>query len=407
MSARSSFPLIGIDHNKNEYTREWQGRNAEDAAQQLAQFYSYVKVLSGDNNQKRSGNGGTYFRKPLYEAPIVNGFAKGITLGDAMDTGPSSVLFALRMVREPKEMIAILRNQGYKFGLKERAGDRRISLSAGRLKISPVGERENGQIMDFIRDHTNGIIDALVIEENEQNGAAPHEGLPDEPPAPDPQKGKTMQDILLAMFPQMPTPFSVDDLLDRMRLAGYTELAEERHRIQSNVHYAISKGQIQKLGRGKYAVVEEYRHRRATPDESPKEPPKAPDPVVEVAQPEPPDPNLSLELLTPPRDVVEVAAPPEPEPAPEPELAAAPEPPPVVPAPRQQQNVAAALLDLASQAMLGDMTDLASAIQEATQEYEDRQLESLSTLTNKLNSIANSLRKRDATRQAILGSLAG
>lgn len=398
MSSTPSYPLIGIDHNRNEYPKEWQGRNAEDAAERLAQHYGYIKVLSGFQGQKRGSNGsGIYNRKTLFERqggaykiPSANA-----ALADVL--GRHAEALGRRLVEETKPVIDSLRERGLSFTLLQVDGKTKLKMVP--LVTCTVSERERGKIKDLVRENMATFIEALEAEAAAANGPQEKSQEPV-----DPLKGKTIQDIILSMLPQMPTPFTCDDLIARLQAAGFAEFAEDRPRVTSNIHYAITKGQVEQAGRAKYRVKEEFRHRRAAATEPPKQPdsPKEAAPVVETAQPPAlpdPQPDLPLEMLQVPREVIVVPAPPEPEPEPQPALV-----PAVVNA---HQVLVATLLDLASQAATGDddIVSLAKNVSDGVEQFQNIVLDGLTALTNTVQPFMELLNKRAAAKREFLRSL--
>lgn len=397
------FPLIGIDASRNEHPFEWPGKNWEEAARSGAIRYSYLKVLSNYAGQKRGGNGsGMYNRKPLYEAPlpeVLNGSAEILPANSSFAelAGQRADIAALRLIKHTPELIEKLRSYGFVLYLKEVDGltklfnDRRVTCGMTKPEV--------GQINDLVRERRREIIAALETEEDAQRPAAAvgENG--------DPLKGKKIQDIMLSMLPQMPTPFTIGDLTARLSVAGFKEFAADRARVASNIQYAITKKQIASAGRGKYRVVEEFRHRRAASEYPLKDaydsatgatPEQQPDAIIEpvTAQPE-----LQLESLRPPRAVIEVPAP-EPEPEPEP----AP-----VTAVDAQRMLVATVLDLASQAAAAgedDMLSLASKWKEAVEQCQNAVLDALTALSAAGKPFMEQVLKRHAAKQALLRSLA-
>lgn len=394
------YPLIGIDWNHNEKQREWPGINYEDAARSMGERYGLSEVVSNYIGQKRGGNGsGMYNRKPLWKAAVPpSGSLKppsaNPTLSEVL-TQQADVLNQ-RILEKTLPLINSLRARGLEFKLVNGNGTPILRMEPTTL--CSVTNKELGQIRDLVRENKNHIISVLEAE------AKPSK--PQEPPVPtDPLKGKKIQDILLSMLPQMPTPFTVADLADRLRAAGYTEFAADRTRLTSSIHYAIIKEQIETAGRGRYRVKEEYRHRRAASEHPLREayesavggtPEK--EPVIEAITPDP-QPELPLESLQPPRDVIEVPAPPEPQPERERE--------PASPAIDARQALVATVLDLASQAAAGDdeLVLLADKVDEAFAQFENSTLDALATLGAAVKPFVAQIRRRAAAKQALLRSL--
>lgn len=395
MSAPTYYPLIGIDQNGNERSREWPGRNWEDAAEKLALRYGFAEVLSNFSGQKRGGNGsGVYNRKPLYKAPalpLLNGSGKdtspALTLADLLDK--PSMITSLGLVKDTRALIETMRAHGFVFELKHVAGKRPTLMMDRRITCS-IGKPELGKITDIVRQHRNKFIEALEAEAAESN-ATPSTPPPPEDPS-DPLKGKKLGDIMLAMLPQMPTPFTADHLIDRLRAAEYLELAENRSRVLSAIHTAIAKGHVAKSGYAKYQLTEAFRKRGET--EIPANEPVVSvvsDPITPEAQANP----LSLESFQPPRGVIEVPAPMETEPEPT-GLASNP-----------QALLIASVLDLASQAAVGDddMAALAVTLNDARQQFESAMLAAVDALSSIVKRVEDQLNKRAAARKTLLQSL--
>lgn len=404
MASIPSHPLIGIDHNNNEHPFEWQGINPVDAATKGCEFFGYTKVLSNHQSQRRGTNGnGLYYRKLLYTAPNGKNLAGKPTISDLMD-GPerATSVLSLRMVKDTRALMDMLREQGFVFKLIHDPGER-PQMSMDRRKTCVVKGSEYHHIRNLVNDQKNQFIAALQAEAEEQQGAPPKPSGSEEPVAQaDPLKGKkNQQEVLLSMLPQMPRPFTADDLIERLRVAGYTELAEHRSRLQAQIHNVIGKGWVTKAGYGKYEVAEDIRHRRPAV-----QPAKESAPPADETKAAAPDlqPDLPLEALTPPRQVIEVPPPEEEvlpvtatipaEPAP---------PPPAVSA----QALFATVLDLASQAATGgaDTAFLADKLKEACQQLESTMLNAIEEFTSTFNPVIEQLNKQAATRQALMRSL--
>lgn len=402
------YPLIGIDASRNEHQFEWPGKNWEEAARSGAMRYSYLKVLSNHAGQKRGGNGsGMYNRKPLYEAPLpelLNGSAEILPANPAFAelAGQRADIAALRLIKQTPELIEKLRGYGFVLYLTEVDGQTKL-LNDRRVTCG-MTKPEVAQINDLVRERKREIIAALETEKDAQNSP------PEVEENGDPLKGKKIQDIMLSMLPQMPTPFTINDLTARLKAAGFTEFATDRARVVSSIHYAITKKQVESVERGKYRVVEAFRHRRPASENPLRDaydsamgwtPEKQTDPVIEPVTPAA-QPELPLESLQPPREVIEVA-PPEPQPQP---VLDAEQIQPVLDA---QQMLIAAVLDLASQAATSDddiLLSLAANVDEAAEQYQNIMLDAVTALTATIKPFVEHVRKRHAAKQALLRSLA-
>jgi hypothetical protein len=413
-SSLEYYPLIGVDWSNNEHFKEWNGRNWEDAAEALGKRYGYAKVLSNHAGQKRGANGkGMWNRKLLFTAPEPpyqdmkrSADAGGLTLSDFLAQKSTGVL-ALSLVKDPRALVEILREHGFTFELKEVAGkwklfmDRRVTCSAS--------EKELGHVRDLVREHRKEIIQVL----EEETAAANSQGevfkldTPAAVPA-DPLKGKKLRDITASMLPQMPRPFTIDDLTSRLRAAGYTELADDRPCVTNQIYGAISRNQVSKVGYAKYEFIA---RRAAVPDPPPSEE------VATIAPVQRPSlDSLGLEALQPPRGVIEVAAPsdePEPEPTPEPAEAHAqptptptpdPEPSPRAAASQVTQSSLATMLEFAAQAAAGtdDTATLAALIQEAKMKFESTMLDAVEVFSAAIKPVEDQLNKRSEMRRALL-----
>ncbi len=418
MSSTTSYPLIGIDWNRNETAREWPGRNWEDAANGLAMRYGFAEVLSNFTGQKRGGNGlGMYHRKPLYKAPEskrggLNGSGKLLpaapTLGDLLS--PRSKLPSLSLMNAPA-LIKVLRPQGFVFELKYIDGKRKMIVD--KQITSSITNAELDQVLDIVKARRKEFVEALASEPDQEDEAQADTGSnPSTEPA-DPLKGKKLKDVILSMLPQMPTPFTVDDLADRLRVAGYNQLSGERMRLLSSIHYAKKNDHVLQKSYGKYEVTEACRHRRHPP-EQPKEAPDATvasEPTV-APSPNPRSDEISVEACLPPREVIEVPAPQASNSVPPPLAAlAAPdsESSPRIPMPNIQSPLVGMVLDLASQAAAGadDNAAVAEKLMAAGQQFETTMLDAVAALTASIKVVADQLHHRAATRKALLQSLTG
>lgn len=404
MPTPTYYPLIGFDIDRNEYPKEWPGKNWEDAAEALGKRFGYIEVKSNFSGQKRGGNGsGMYNRKPLWkpaEPPkeaLKIPVAPPHVLEGLLTQTPDA--FGLRLVKEPHKLIEMLRDRGFVFELYQRNG--KSGFSIDRRSTCVVTDAELGQIRDLLRERRTALIDALQEETAGKTTDA-------EEPV-DPLKGRKIQDIILAMLPQMPTPFTCDDLIARLRAADYAEFANDRARVTSNIQHAITKRQVEPVSRGRYRVKEEFRHRRAASESPPEHPLReafesaiGEEPAVGPVGTPPVDPQagLPLELFQPPREVIAVAPP---EPEPEPQIQ--PETAPLV---NGHRVLVATLLDLASQAVADggdDMLSLADKLDEAFQQCESSVLDALTVLRATAKPLVEQARSRAAAKQTILRSL--
>ncbi len=407
MTSTTYYPLIGIDWNRNEKLKEWPGISWEDAATKLAKRYDFVEVLSNATGQKRGGSGtGMYNRKPLYKAPATAGAGKLLpatpTLKDLLTS--RSALPGLRLMKAPA-LIKLLRPQGFIFELKYIDGRRKMNVS--KQVTSSVTNSELDQVREIVKERKDEFVEALATEVEEGQAPAPSNLSPE--PA-DPLKGKKLKDVILSMLPQMPTPFTVDDLADRLRVAGYNQLSEERMRLLSSIHYAKKNGHVLPKTYGKYEVTEACRHRRHPP-EQPKQ--AAADATVQsepnkvVPAPDAEVDQISVEAYQPPREVIEV-------PAPRASTSLPPsdsglEPSPRIPVPNIQSPLVGMVLDLASQAAAGqdDNAAVAEKLMAAGQQFETTMLDAVAALTASIKVVADQLHHRAATRKALLQSLTG
>lgn len=411
MTSQTHYPLIGIDWHRNESHREWPGRNWEDAAAQLAKRYGFAEVLSNAIGQKRGGNGsGMYNRKSLYKAPappaqLLNAGARDLpaapTLTDLLS--PHSKLTGLSLMKAP-EIMRVLRSQGFIFQLKYISGKRIFFMD--KQLTSSVTNSEFRQARDMVWARKQEFVEALEHESDDGHGSLGAAVATE--PSDDPLKGKKLVKIMASMWPQMPTPFNVDDLADRLRVSGYVELSKERTRLLSSIHAAKKSGHVVWISYGKYSVTEECRHRRHAP-EHPKEQPEAvakPEVAVE-AEPNPPETSLPLEAYQPPREIIEVPAPQASIPAADtlPASISVPSKPTAIP------NVHAPLLDimldLASQAAVSqdDNSALAEKLAAAGQQFETSMLAAVDSLTSAIKAVADQLNHKAATRKALVQSL--
>ena len=368
------YPLIGIDQNHNEHSREWPGVNAKDAARLMAERYGYIEVLSGVADQKR-GSSRIHHRMSLFKAPQA-AFRKGAATTALADQLSS------KLGRESiKPLIAASRSQGVVFTLIDRDG----KVPKLQISASPFANISSAALEDlreFARERPDIFIRALQQE-------TPKDQL-QQKDQDDPLKGKKIQDIVLAMLPQMPSTFDIDQFAERVKAAGYTVLSNDRTRLQNAIFYAIDKkGQVERVGRGRYKVVEEFRHPRANGDARP---PIEPEPVIIDIQPPPPvPPPPPLELSYTPAAPITV-------------------PPPVDPILSPDafspHALVATILDLASQAAVGpdDPLILAEQLNRACAAFENSVLDAVASLTASVKPIVEQLTKTSATRRALIQS---
>jgi hypothetical protein len=357
--------------------------NAKDAAKKCAMRHGYIEVLSGVADQKRSGNGTQiYYRMPLFKDEHFTFNVPGTQSPLAHLLTQKLERYALKEIRP---LIEMGRTRGIAFTLTEKEGKSILHITP--MAHCTVKKPELDSLRDLARDNMALFIEALGGEKASPKAteSTPIAGAA----APDPLKGKKLQDITLMLLPQMPTPFTLDDFIDRLRAAGFTELVTQRPRLQGAIQYAIDKKQVTRDGRARYKVVEEYRHRRAN-GEAPKEPEVivTPPPVAESPTQQP---EINLALQIPPQTVIEV-------------------PPPAQPAPVfNAQTLVATVLDLASQAAAGndddDMAQLAAGLKEASELCVSNVLNAVSALTDKVQSVVDRLSKQANARQALIRSL--
>lgn len=390
-----SYPLIGVDRNNNEHHIEWQGTTAANAAKRVGILYKYTKVLSGSAGMKRGPNGnGIYHRKELWAAAPKFNFTEE-TLEQKVKA------FNEQMVKNPQPLIRWLHERGLDISANEYKG--KLRVCARPLVTCTLTKEERGMVGDLIRENVSTFIEALEGDSAPPPGAGDKTtGEPKDQPPPDELKGKTLQEVILSMLPQMPTPFTVDDLLERLKASGYIALSEQRTRVHSNIYRYVNRIPGQ---RGKYQVAEAYRRRRATVEETRKEettPPQPPEPEILASPPT----ELDAQSLVPPREVVEVPPPPR-----EPEM-----PEEIVIAPLAQERVIAAapfptavttLLELATQAAteIPDSASLSLKLNEACQQFENSMLEAVGTLTQSVKHVAEQLNKQARMRNTLLQSL--
>ncbi len=405
MSSQTYYPLIAIDWHRNETHREWPGANWEDAAAKCAKRYGCAEVLSNATGLKRGGNGsGMYNRKPLYKAPAPPpqlDLPAAPTLADLLS--PRSHAPGLSLMKAP-ELIKMLRSQGFIFQLKYVGGKRVLFMD--KQLTSSVTNSEFGQARELVRARKQEFIEALEIESDDAHGGAMGAIAATEPH--DPLKGKKLGNIMASMWPQMPSTFTVDDLADRLRVAGYVELSKERTRLLSSIHGARKAGHVESVSYGKYKVTDECRHRRQ-PAEQPIEQQLTdarPELAVQ-AEPKPHETSLPLEAYQPPREIIEVPAPEVSALAPTPraDCVQVPSKPPVIAT--IQAPLVDMMLDLASQAAAthDDNEALAEKLAAAGQQFETSMLAAVDALTNSIKAVADQLNHKAATRKALVQSL--
>jgi hypothetical protein len=382
MSSVPYFPLIGLDKNGNEHPKEWPGKSPEDAAENLAAKYGYVEVKSGVSSLKQGKNGGgNYYRKSLFKE--ANG-----------SSGPASPLaqeltaqLEREAVKKIQPLLDNLRGRGITFTVietKRANGTVKKSVLINPVPlICNVTIKELGGIKDKIRENMDPFIKAI------EQDSAPAESAPT--PGADPLKGKTQREIVLSLLPQMPSPFSIDDFLERLKAAGYEQLADQRERMQNALVYCVQKAEVIRHGRATFEVVEEFRHRRANGEA------RKDTPVIEpTVQPVPIAPVVVTPLIQQPEPELT-------KPAPQATAVTMPASPAAFSA-----QLASTVLDLVTQAATSDEDDtgdLAGKLHEACQQFETTMLEAVAALTATVQPVVERLNKRAAARQILIRSL--
>jgi hypothetical protein len=374
-----SFPLIGIDRSGNQHEFEWPGASEKDAAEKGASFRDYVKVLSNDKRRKLQN-----YRKPLFESKSPSGIF----------TRPKSALALLLedpFLKTGSAIVQYLRSKGFSVSLVDdkKTGKLAVHLTPGPNCKVKIDDRD--ALRNFVRPNTQLIIDTLRAETSP---------APEPPSDTDPLKGKKLREIVLSVLPQMPTPFTKNDFAARLKAANYTVLAEDGSRVQNAITYCTrSGGEVTGVGRGKYAVREQFRHRKAA----------QPNQVASV-----PMADLSPEAdAIDPHTVKasEAGFRVDDEPQRASSAAQAKEVPVAAPESTIQSVpplVAVVLLDLASQAVAGpdDAGDLAAKLTEACATFESTMLDAVSALTATVKPVVERLNKQKSARQAFARLLA-
>lgn len=368
-----SFPLIGIDLSGNQHEFEYLGASAIDAAKKGAQMRGYIEVRSADKRLRRSGNGdGIYYGKPLFKAEPSN----------PIFTRPKSA-FALLLedpfLKTGPAILKHLRDKGFS-----------VTLVDDKVKLTPgpnckVRIEERGALRNFIGPNTQLIIDALRAE---ATSTAP------EKVDKDPLKGKKLREIVLSILPQMPTPFTKEDFLIRLRAANFTLLAEDGAKIQYAITYCTREGgEVAGVGRGKYSVREKFKHRK-----TPTQPKLVTLPTAELSSEE----AVAFDPVKTSESAFRVD-----EPEPTPQESETPVAAPTIQTTPPTVNPLVALLDLASQAAAGadDAADLAAKFTEARATFESTMLDAVSAFTAAVKPMVETLIKQNTFRQALARSL--
>jgi hypothetical protein len=347
-----SFPLIGIDRNGNQHEFEHPGTNARDAAQKAAGLRGFVQVLNNDK-----GNRLAFYRQPLFKSEYP-----------PRQKSPLALLLEDQLLKTGPAIIAHLRSKGCEVSLIEKHGKtivRVMPLAVCKVKMDDLDALRN-----FVKPNTALIVEALRAE-------AANKQAPETPEEEDVLKGKKQRDIVLAMLPQMPTPFTRMHFIERLKHAGYHAFAANTKKVQNALVYCCREdGEITRDGHGQYVVREQFRHRKhetqATETQIAVEPPAeikpAPSPTIEPATTVVPSPTVS-------------------EPS--------------------ALNPLLNLLDLASQAASGteDGTDLAATLTQACEVFESTMLDAVAALTAAVKPIADRLNKQNLARRALVNSL--
>ncbi len=150
-------------------------------------------------------------------------------------------------------------------------------------------------------------------------------------------------------------------------------------------------GEVQRLGRARYTVREEFRHRKA------KATPAVPIPVVSIESVVPVEPPTEpIVLVDPGLASILQDVPPQPVAEPESVIAAQP-----------AANPMALLLELASQAVSGtdDADDLGEKITEACQVFVTSMMDAVTAFEAVVKPIGDKLTKQKQARQALIRSL--
>ncbi len=368
-----SFPLIGIDVSGNQHEFEWPGTTEKDAAMNGAQFRNYVKVLSRDKR-----NGLKNYRKSLFETEPSNVIF-------SRPKSPLALLLENPFLKTGPAILEHLRDKGLSVNLVEDPDTGNTSVKLIPMPNCKVKMDDRAALRNFVAPNRQLIIDALRAENSKNARAEASKSAPETPGDTDPLKGKKLRDIVLSILPQMPTPFTKEDFIARLRAAKYNLLAEDDAKIQNAITYCTrAGGETVGVGRGKYAVREEFKHRKT--------PPKL---TVQVPIAELLPEEAAVLVKASEMDVgIDDAQP-----------SVSPESPVAAPEPIIQSpvNPLAALLDLASQAVAGadDTADLVTRFEEATGVFENAMLEAVSAYTAPAKALVERLRSQNAARQAL------
>lgn len=357
-----SFPLIGIDRNGNQHELEYPGLNARDAAKSAANIRGFVQVLSNDKG-KRLAN----YRQPLFKSEASTTFSR-----------PKSALALLlenQLLKTGPAIVDYLRSKGCDVSLVEKNG--KVSVKVTPLAICRVKMDDLDALRNFVRPNTPLIVETLRAE-SEKTAAA------EAPTETDILKGKKQREIVLAMLPQMPNPFTKTHFIERLKHAGYHDLAANAKKVQNALSYCTREGgETINAGHGQYEVLEQFRHRK--PAELPSKPPAV---VVSPPVIEQPPAQIPTPITPEAASVSEATS-------------------EAVVEPSSTVNPLIALLDLASQAASGtdDAADLAAKLTEACAVFETTILDAVSALTAVVKPVADRLNKQNRARQALVTSL--
>lgn len=233
---QQSYPLIGLDKNRNEYSFEHEGSSPANAAERGGKLHGYLEVLNGDRSHTSDR---IHYKKSLWKHPMRDQLMRDCgspTLGDFMPKSSEDPIKSL-----VDEFIA----EGIKLSVVEEVDDdgdtSRLRLRA-QQPITIPDERWDKELRPEIERNASRIIRYLSKQSAQLEEA-------------DLFHGQTREEVLKKILPQMPLEFSREDFARRLREANYIRFATEPYAVGNALQRAKKLGYIDTVARGVYVVT--------------------------------------------------------------------------------------------------------------------------------------------------------
>ncbi len=379
-----SYPLIGLDKDRNEHPFEFIGTSPRNAAEKGGEKLGYIEVLSGDQSSRRNGRAnGIYYKQSLFKC-----MRHEHLMGKA---GPTSLALSMaeKLNKSGAALLQDLRNRGLVPTVMkdEDTGEPVLHIGLGTLS-APLTPEVKEQLRVEIEPNERRIIKAL------QDEAAKKEPR-------DPYKGQGRAEVMRKILPQMPMRFNTQDFVARLKAADYIDFAEDMIAVRNGLTHAIQVGDMIRITKGQYAVAERLRTGKRKPEcPTPITPTNTNIPVENIPEPKS---TAHLEPVTS-IPVEKVSQPAPSTQTPEPSL-------PKDPAPKDKTirtqviptGMFETLFALATQAIAvpDDGEQLAATMEEAVGAFETKMLEAVSTLTTSIQRGVERIRAESQARNSV------